>query len=52
VQPQLVHGYSPTGFEHIKLPKETFKWLKEWYDEEQKNIEQKETSSGFFIFFF
>ena len=45
VQPKLVPPVT-TGFEHIKLPAETYRWLKEWYINEQRRIEESESSSG------
>lgn len=31
VQPKLVRGVTDVGFELKEMPKETFKWLQEWY---------------------
>ena len=31
VQPQLVPPVTKEGFLHIKLPTDTYKWLKDWY---------------------
>lgn len=39
VQPQMVRRVTDSGFEKRKLPPATYKWLKEWYDE-QKLIQE------------
>lgn len=31
---------------HLKLPSDTYTWLKEWYDREQKRIADTEDSAG------
>jgi hypothetical protein len=31
VQPQLVEAVTSNGFMNIRLPPDTYKWLKEWY---------------------
>jgi hypothetical protein len=46
VQPKLVSSYSEIGFEHRKVPQETYNWLKSWYDREQARIESSESSAG------
>mmetsp|Transcript_4231 Transcript_4231/g.4385 ORF Transcript_4231/g.4385 Transcript_4231/m.4385 type:complete len:450 (+) Transcript_4231:81-1430(+) len=45
VQPQMVEAVTEDGFQLLKLPADTYKWLKEWYDEE-KSKETTETSAG------
>lgn len=32
VQPQLVRAVTTDGFLHTRLPENTFKWLRKWYD--------------------
>ena len=46
VQPQLVEPVTETGFEHRQLPEDTYSWLRAWYLQQQKLIEEEETSSG------
>ena len=46
VQPQLIEGYSEMGFTLQKLPADTYKWLKAWYDAQQQNIEVTESGVG------
>eukprot|EP01038_Epipyxis_sp_PR26KG_P014712 gene14712-19776_t len=46
VQPQVVRGYSELGFVHTQLPKETYSWLKAWYEQEQKKLEEEESLAG------
>lgn len=46
VQPTLVHPVTANGFEKRKLPAETYKWLKEWYEKEQPTKEAVENAVG------
>jgi hypothetical protein len=46
VQPQVVRAVTHNGFEHRKLPEETYTWLKAWYDREQLNNEIVEGGVG------
>lgn len=41
VQPQMVRAVTVKGFENRRLPADTYKWLKEWYDisKKEENIE-------------
>lgn len=45
-QPQVAEPVTKEGFKHIKLPSETYKWLKEWYDHEKVAKNEIEGSSG------
>lgn len=45
-QPKMVQPVTENGFEKRRLPPETFKWLKEWYDVEKAAQEVTEGSSG------
>jgi hypothetical protein len=45
VQPQIVPAVTDDGFRLMKLPQETFLWLKQWYDH-MKTLESEEESSA------
>jgi hypothetical protein len=45
-QPQIAEAVTKEGFMHIKLPSDTYKWLKEWYDKAKQVEEIEESSSG------
>ena len=45
-QPKIVRAVTGNGFEKRKLPAETYRWLKEWYEKEQALQEAIETSAG------
>lgn len=45
-QPQVAEPVTKEGFKHIKLPNETFQWLREWYDREKVARDEIEGSSG------
>jgi len=48
VQPTHVPGFTPMGFEKRRLPEETFRWLRTWYDEvkAEGRITKTEPSAG------
>lgn len=46
IQPYFVRPVTDIGFENRRLPEKTYEWLKEWYREEQKKIEQDEGAIG------
>ena len=46
VQPQMVRPVTAEGFKNIRLPSHTFAWLKQWFHESQKKIEQEESTVG------
>jgi hypothetical protein len=45
-QPKIVRAVTSNGFEKRKLPAETYRWLKEWYEREQPRIGSKEKITG------
>lgn len=42
----MVPVTTPTGFEHRKLPADTYQWLKAWYNAEKLRSEVVEGDSG------
>eukprot|EP00604_Paraphysomonas_vestita_P003561 CAMPEP_0174823670 /NCGR_PEP_ID=MMETSP1107-20130205/26627_1 /TAXON_ID=36770 /ORGANISM="Paraphysomonas vestita, Strain GFlagA" /LENGTH=206 /DNA_ID=CAMNT_0016047179 /DNA_START=609 /DNA_END=1226 /DNA_ORIENTATION=- len=46
VQPQIVPAVTDDGFKLIKLPTETYSWLKSWYDHKKELEHEEETSAG------
>jgi len=46
VQPKIIRPVTESGFELRPLPESTYKWLKEWYQEEQKKRSETETAAG------
>lgn len=46
VQPQMVRAVTESGFENRQLPAETYRWLKAWYDEQQRVLEEEEGPAG------
>eukprot|EP01036_Dinobryon_divergens_P032554 gene32554-42170_t len=46
VQPLIVRPVTESGFEHRRLPAETYAWLKEWYLTEKQKLEQDEGAIG------
>jgi len=46
VQPQMVRPVTEEGFLNRKLPTETYKWLKDWYDTQKKKYEETEGPVG------
>lgn len=48
VQPPHIPGFTPMGFDKMRLPEETFAWLRGWYDKvkAEGKINQTESSAG------
>ena len=48
VQPSHIPAFTAHGFEKVRLPEDTYKWLKDWYDEVKAagRITQVESSAG------
>ncbi|KAJ1406554.1 hypothetical protein B484DRAFT_209656 [Ochromonadaceae sp. CCMP2298] len=46
VQPQFVRAVTEVGFELRPLPADTYRWLRQWYDQERLRAEVLEGSSG------
>lgn len=45
-QPKVVHPVTHNGFYKRPLPAETYAWLRQWYEEQQRLQEAIETSAG------